>query len=131
MLGEEPQDLPTWAASFRALTAARRWHPSTRIQTSPSTCHRLADGHRLDFGVLAFRLGEPSLPIRTYGAAPSDISFDVLRPLWVMAHCPPRRIGPPKHQRAHHMLDEIRGYLRDEQGAEIIDWVIVWPDAAP
>jgi len=29
------------------------------------------------------------------------------------------------------MLDKIRGYLRDEQGAEIIEWVIVWPDAAP
>ena len=35
------------------------------------------------------------------------------------------------HQRAHQMLDKIRGYLRDEQGAEIIEWVIVWLDAAP
>jgi hypothetical protein len=29
------------------------------------------------------------------------------------------------------MLDEICGYLRDEQGAEIIEWIIFWPDAAP
>jgi hypothetical protein len=27
------------------------------------------------------------------------------------------------------MLDEIRDYLRDEHGAEVIEWVMVWPDA--